>query len=99
MDVDDGVGVCGRAREHALELGSAHAVYQRAPLRLDLLHDGRVALGLSQLEQLESIGELRAEPGDGPERLLEVRALAKQGLRLELIVPEIGGARQLVELV
>ena len=98
VDAHDRVGVGGGPRQHALELGPARAIGQRLPLPFDLLHDRLVALGFAEIEQLDRVGNLAGEARDRAQRLLYGGALAQQRLGLLLVVPEIGAARQLVEL-
>jgi hypothetical protein len=88
----------GRSGEHALQLGTPHAVHQGAPLRLHLFDQALVALRLAELEQLQRVGQLRAQAADRTQRLLQRGALAQQPLSLDLVVPEVRSGRQLIEL-
>ena len=65
----------------------------RGDLRLDLVDDAFVVVGRAELEQLRRVSHVFAQRLD-PAELLDRRcALAHQGLRLLLIVPELGSRR------
>ena len=100
MDFEIAVIGVGLAGEQALELAPRRfrrAAFER---RFGIGDDGRLALGLAQLDQLEGVGELPLDPAITADRLVEPGALAHQRLRRRGIIPEariLGLGVQLVE--
>jgi hypothetical protein len=90
MDGDDRVGVIHRAGEHARELLLAHAGLESGQERLGL-RDGRVVLALdAELVERLRVVDFLPELLERVERRFEVRALARERLRLLRVVPEAG---------
>ncbi len=98
VDADDGVGVVDGAGEHARELRLAKPRLDGRDLRLGV-GDGRlIVLRDSELEVPVGVREVLVELLDHLELLLDIGALAKERLRLALVVPEVGRARLFVQL-
>jgi len=91
--------VIHRAGEHTRQLGRAHAPFQRGELRLGLGDDRLVALGRSEFEQNGGVVQIARERLDRGDPLLYLGALARDGLRLLLVVPEAGGERERLEAI
>jgi len=87
------------AREHAGQLGRAHARLEGRDLPLHLGQRRLVVLGRAQLEQDAGVVEVARQLLDARDLRLEGRALAGDDLRLLLVVPEPRGQGLLLELV
>jgi hypothetical protein len=87
------------AREHARQLGRAHARLEARDLPIDLGQRGLVVLGRAQLEQDPRVVEVARQLLDARDLRLEGGALAGDDLRLLLVVPEPRGQGLLLELV
>jgi hypothetical protein len=87
------------SRQHPRQLGAADACVEGGQLRLGLGDRGFVVLARAQFEEDRAVVDVARELLDGPELLLERRALAIDRLRLLLVVPEAGGERLLLERV
>ena len=80
-----GVGLAG---EQAFELAPRRLRAQPFERRLGIGDDGGLALGLTQLDQLEGFADLPLDPPIAADRLVELGALAQQLLRRGGIVPQ-----------
>jgi hypothetical protein len=98
VDGEDGVGLVGRAGEHALELGLAQPLVDRGGLLRRIRDDGLVALGDAELEVLLEVDELLPELLGELELGLGLRALAQRLLGGLVVVPEAGNERGLVQI-
>ena len=98
MNADDGARVVDRPREHPRELGVSHPRVERGELALRLGDGGLVVLGGAEIEQDGRVVDVARELLDAVDLLLERRALAVDGLRLLLVVPEAGRERLPLEL-
>jgi hypothetical protein len=86
-------------RQHAPELGRPDAPLERGRLARGLGDRRLVVLRGSQVEQDDGVVEVARELLDAPDLLLERRPLARDGLRLLLVVPEAWSERLLLEFV
>src|SRR5206468_4092381 len=102
VDLYDGVVAIRLSGEHASELERAHARLGVGELLAALGFD-RVGLlsplGDGELEQLRVVLEVALQLLDRRDLVFDLGALAKERLRLGLIVPKAGRARALVQLV
>jgi hypothetical protein len=81
--------VCVRlAGEEAFELSPSRLRAQPFERRFGIGNDGRLALGLTHLDQLEGVGDLPLDSAIAADRLVELGALAQQLLRRGGIIPE-----------
>jgi hypothetical protein len=80
------VGVCF-AREEALELAPRRFGAQLFEGGFGIGDEGRLALGLTHLNQLEGVSDLPLDPTITADRLIELGALAQQLLRRSRIIP------------
>jgi hypothetical protein len=85
--------------QHPPELRPANALLERGRLRRGLGNGRLVVLGGAEVEQDDRVVEVARELLDAREPLLEPGALARDRLRLLLVVPEAGSERLLLELV
>ena len=99
MDADDGVGVVDWAGEHARQLRLAHALLELGSLELDVPQGALVVFGGGELEVLERLIDVLAECFGERQLFTGQSAAPEEALRLFLVVPETGLARELVELV
>jgi predicted transcriptional regulator len=99
VDADDRVVLIGGAAQHAIELGLAHPLVDRAHLLGAVGERSLVVLGRGELEVLERVVDLAPELLREIELRLGVRALAQRGLSLVLVVPESRRERRLRQLV
>jgi hypothetical protein len=91
--------VVDRTGQHAPELRGPNAALEGGSLGGGLF-DGRfVVLGRAELEQDRRVVEIACQLLDRADMLLERRALAGDGLRFLLVVPETGRERLLLEAV
>ena len=81
------VGVC-LARQQAFEFAPGGVGAQPLERRLGLGDDPGFALGLSQFDQLERVGDLALDAAVARNRMVEPGALAQQLLRDAGIVPQ-----------
>jgi hypothetical protein len=87
------------ARQHARQLGAAHARLEGGDLGGGL-GDGGVVVALGpEVEQDDGVVEVARQLLDRADLLLEPGPLARDDLRLLLVVPEPRGERQLLEPV
>jgi hypothetical protein len=91
--------VVDRPGEHPGELRTSDALFEGGHLRLGLGDDRGVVLAGAQVEQDGGVVDVARQFLDRREALLEARALARDGLRLLLVVPETGRERLLLEPV
>jgi hypothetical protein len=91
--------VIDRAREHARELCAPDPGFERRHLGLRLRDGRRVVLRGAELEQDVRVLDVPRELLDAPDLQLEIRALARDDLRLLLVLPEALGERLLLEPV
>ena len=80
-----GVGLAG---EQALELAPRRFRAQLFERRFGVRDDGRLALGLPHLDQLEGVGNLPLDPAITVDRLVQLGALAQQLLCRRGIIPQ-----------
>ena len=79
-----GVGLAGK---EALELAPRRFGAQLFEGRFGIGDEGRLALGLTHLDQLEGVGDLPLDPAITGDCLIEPGALAQQLLRRSRIIP------------
>jgi hypothetical protein len=91
--------VVDRAGEHPRELGVAHARLERGGVRGGLGDRPSVVLRRAELEQDSGVVQIARQLLDRIDVLLDAGPLARDGLRLLLIVPEARRERLLLELV
>jgi hypothetical protein len=80
-----GVGLAG---EQALELAPRRFRAQLFERRFGVRDDGRLALGLTHLDQLEGVGNLPLDPAITVDRLVQLGAFAQQLLCRRGIIPQ-----------
>jgi hypothetical protein len=80
-----GVGLAGK---EALELAPRRFRAQLFERGFGIGDDRRLALGLTHLDQLESVGDLPLDAAITADRLVELGALAEQLLRRSGIIPQ-----------
>jgi len=90
MDLEVAIVAVGLAREQAFELALSNLLLQLLQCGLGLGDDARIALGLAQLDEPQLILELALDAAVAGDGVLELGALAQDGLRLGGLVPEIG---------
>jgi hypothetical protein len=85
--------------EHPGELGISYASLEGGHLGFRLGDHRRVVLARAEVQQDGGVVQVSRELLDAREPLLDPRALARDGLRLLLVVPEPRGERTLLEPV
>jgi len=77
------------AGKKALQFAPRSLCAQLFQGRLRVGDDGSLALGLTQLDQLDGFGDLPLDPPVAADRLVEAGTLAQQLLRACRIVPQV----------
>jgi hypothetical protein len=91
--------VIDRTAQHAAQLGRAHLGVDGVEAGVDLVDQLFVVFTRGQLEHLASVGQLFFERLGLLQLFGRGSAFAHQRLRLLLVVPKVGVAGQLIQLV
>jgi len=89
MDFEIAIVGIGLARQQAFELAPLRLLTQLFERRLGLGDDPRIALGVTQFDQLGRLVDLALDPPVAADRLVEPGALTQQLLRTPGIVPQV----------
>jgi hypothetical protein len=90
LDVEERVGRVQLAAEHAPELELAQTVLETGGIVCNLRERRLVPLLECEIEELARVGEAGRERLQGPDDLLERRALPPEGLGTLGVVPDTG---------
>ena len=98
MDFEIGIELVGLARQQRLQLAPRDFVLQVLQRLFGVGDDGRIVLGLAELDHADIVLELTLDLADAGQRILQRGALLHQLLCFLGIVPEIGVFGELVQL-